>query len=987
MANNNSEDFGIRLVADIKQFKSGIQQAMNLIDNTAVKTSALDKNIKSAMKINSAPIKSMGTTLKSTVSEYDRLVKAYSKSSAELERMNQRIDAQCLKILKQNDVYVDQKARLNELLETHKNMAAAMQLIPKSAEKMGFIGYYDSILKQLDDAKNIKEQVSKFLSDRGYKDPKAELFNQSSNSRLFNYTDKSGNSKLINADQAREAFTSIDRLEKKLNALDAAYEKLSDADVAKYGTVKGFNQLGKEIERTQAKMQAAKSHVQELCDPLSQLRAEAQTTANAATNTANAANTLGQNIQNTSAHVGDAVSKYNNFHNAMKMIDTQAKNIKKGFKNISKTIDNATKAFKKFCSTNPQAKAVDKTVKKLTKSLFSLATMLKMRLKRQIITNIYNGLKDGLKSIVKESESTNAAMSKFVASWHRFANQLAAAVQPILEHLLPVFAVMMDRISAVMEKVSQFTAALSGNNTYKKAKLETIDYAKSLDNATKSQEKLTKSVMGFDQLNKISGDSKEAVSGKKFIDALVDEDAKNKANEFKAIMNDIKNSLKDGDLNAAMQGMLDAFNLGFSWISNVTGWENAGAAVQDILNKISGTINKFINNTNWGDMGATIGSGINSIVEYFNNFLNDIDFSGLGLAISDHLNGITSVIDGQQIGESIGGIFSSIVDTLESFTGNLNWAGIGKNLSDGFSGIVSKIDGTKIGKLFTNTVNGIFKTLSTLLADQTSWGKLGTEIGNAFNSIITNFDPSNIFKSISNLIIDLMTMITEFIRTIDATELVNALINVVKSIITDVDWVGIIIKAIEMVGIYNNLLANIATAIIEKILELPGKIKSFVESSGESIGRNFAESITKTIKAMIDSFIATFNPFGKLAQKISGKIAQYTINSELPEGHKIKYYADGGFPSVGQMFLARESGPEMVGTINGNTAVANNSQIVEAVSSGVSKAVTEVLMAFSGNDKNDDKEIIMECDGEAIGRVIVNSQALQNKRINPLVIE
>jgi hypothetical protein len=52
-------------------------------------------------------------------------------------------------------------------------------------------------------------------------------------------------------------------------------------------------------------------------------------------------------------------------------------------------------------------------------------------------------------------------------------------------------------------------------------------------------------------------------------------------------------------------------------------------------------------------------------------------------------------------------------------------------------------------------------------------------------------------------------------------------------------------------------------------------------------------------------------------------------------------YASGGFPEVGQMFLARESGPELVGTIGQRTAVANNSQIVEGIKSGVYEANAE----------------------------------------------
>lgn len=55
-------------------------------------------------------------------------------------------------------------------------------------------------------------------------------------------------------------------------------------------------------------------------------------------------------------------------------------------------------------------------------------------------------------------------------------------------------------------------------------------------------------------------------------------------------------------------------------------------------------------------------------------------------------------------------------------------------------------------------------------------------------------------------------------------------------------------------------------------------------------------------------------------------------------------YKDGGIVPYGQMFIAREAGPEMVGTIGNQTAVANNSQIVEGIASGVYEANSEQNM-------------------------------------------
>lgn len=65
----------------------------------------------------------------------------------------------------------------------------------------------------------------------------------------------------------------------------------------------------------------------------------------------------------------------------------------------------------------------------------------------------------------------------------------------------------------------------------------------------------------------------------------------------------------------------------------------------------------------------------------------------------------------------------------------------------------------------------------------------------------------------------------------------------------------------------------------------------------------------------------------------------------VPGGNYIppnmRFYASGGFPTVGEMFIARESGPEMVGRMGSRSAVANNAQIVEGVASGVAAGQAE----------------------------------------------
>ena len=83
--------------------------------------------------------------------------------------------------------------------------------------------------------------------------------------------------------------------------------------------------------------------------------------------------------------------------------------------------------------------------------------------------------------------------------------------------------------------------------------------------------------------------------------------------------------------------------------------------------------------------------------------------------------------------------------------------------------------------------------------------------------------------------------------------------------------------------------------------------------------------------------------------------------------------ADGGFPSTGQMFIAREAGPELVGTIGNRNAVVNNNQIVESVSAGVYRAVREAMRG-SGSGNSNPLEVNLYLDGRQITAAVERVQ-------------
>lgn len=122
--------------------------------------------------------------------------------------------------------------------------------------------------------------------------------------------------------------------------------------------------------------------------------------------------------------------------------------------------------------------------------------------------------------------------------------------------------------------------------------------------------------------------------------------------------------------------------------------------------------------------------------------------------------------------------------------------------------------------------------------------------------------------------------------------------------------------------------------------------------------KSFGEKVFNTVN---DTLTDIFNPFGAVIKIAKNKFG----------------FADGGFPDDGQLFLARESGPEFVGSMGGHTAVANNDRIVEGIREGVESAMAkqnellrqqnELLKALL--EKESTSEISVSSISQAINRV------------------
>ena len=149
---------------------------------------------------------------------------------------------------------------------------------------------------------------------------------------------------------------------------------------------------------------------------------------------------------------------------------------------------------------------------------------------------------------------------------------------------------------------------------------------------------------------------------------------------------------------------------------------------------------------------------------------------------------------------------------------------------------------------------------------------------------------------------------------------------------------------------------------------------------------NATDDVINTTKSAINKLRDASDEAGKKIGVINSKLVEMTkktysvtIGVNYVEDQKlgvkglmseVSAKAAGGYVPNGQMFIAREAGAELVGSIGGRTAVANNDQIVEAVSEGVYAAMSAAMS--NGNQQS--QPVLVYLDGKQIYASVQNTK-------------
>ena len=704
-----------------------------------------------------------------------------------------------------------------------------------------------------------------------------------------------------------------------------------------------------------------------------------------------------------------------------------------------------------------------------------------------LVNKIRSAAVEGFQNLAQYSGETNNSISLLMSSLTQLKNSIAAAFAPILNVVAPILNALIQKVISVFNVIGQLTSALTGNTTFIKAKKVQQDYAKSLNNnansaknAKKANEELQRTILSFDQINKMddnsSSDSNSGIAdtggGLSPSDMFETQSIPSK---IKGIADLIKQAWKNADftdIGALVGNKLNSALNSIPWnkIQNTcnkiaksvatflngfietTDWKLVGNTLAKGINTAFGMVNAFAENFHWKSLGDAVGNGINGALGGLDWNLIQETVHNVAAGIVDGLNTAISTTDWGLVGQTIGEYFNTKLEAFYTVVHNFDWGGVGQAIADSLNGVFETFDFAKAGKSISDVVRGILNTFITAI-ENTKWTLIGEKIAQFLDNIDWAGIAGDLVAVLSAALAAALGLLSGFIGQLvvdgvhgaqqyfaDAINDCGGNIalgilkgiggifvnigtwiydNVFKPFITTfkncfgihspstvmAEQGGYIIDGL-LKGVKDNIskFLSYVAEIPGKVLKSIGNIKNKVLSKGSDIISGLREGFTDKVSSFTDllgSLPETIRNAIPNLFDVGANVIQNFANGfqsiHIPMPHigwdwsggsinignwsfslpkfNLQWYAKGGFPEAGQLFVANEAGPEMVGKMGSRNAVANNNQIIEGIKAGVFEAVLDAFNASGILDRDDsEKEVVLEftlkADSETLYKVV-----------------
>lgn len=449
---------------------------------------------------------------------------------------------------------------------------------------------------------------------------------------------------------------------------------------------------------------------------------------------------------------------------------------------------------------------------------------------------------------------------------------------------------------------------------------------------------------------------------------------------FNSLVNNIDWDLMGRTVGTGINTVVNTLNLLIQGID----WTKLGSSFATGLMGI-------VNEVNWGNLGTLIGNWFMVSWNVFGGFVAKLDYKKIGSSIAKCLNNALTTINLATIAKALSDFAVGLIGTLNTVIDELDWGMVGQQIVSAIAAIDWAGLAAGLFDAGLSLINGLLKAFGELpLPVQIAAGAIGLFFG-AFKVANAVAGLVQFGKSIVGVVKGAGGLVSMFGGPV--TLAIMGAVAVGALLIANWDKISATAKKVwdfvkQKFQEFDNFLTNVFAIDWSKNFGAFGEVLNGffkdVENTWNAIKRTFGgivdfisgvfsgnwkkawsgikdifggiwdgiasgikspiNSIIGAINGMIKGVVSGVNSVIKCLNKLSFDIPDWVpefggkkfgFNIPKVKAPQIPLLAKGGFPPVGQLFIANEKGPELVGRMGSRNVVVNNNQIVSSVSRGV----------------------------------------------------
>lgn len=621
-----------------------------------------------------------------------------------------------------------------------------------------------------------------------------------------------------------------------------------------------------------------------------------------------------------------------------------------------------------------------------------------------VVSQIVDGFSTGLQNLYQWALITGntfaGTMDSMATSMQYFQNSVGGAASELLDALAPALETVINWAVSLINMLNQLIAALTGHSVWRKAVRAQKSFADasagaadSTGKATKAAKEYERTVLSFDELNKMNKPSDSGSGGggggggggvpdygSMFEEAPIDDFYKQLANT--------------DDWTELGKRIADGIN---SWESQID-WDSIDKIAATWSKRIWTAFNGFVHERDWSLFGYTIARGLNVGLHFIDDVAQNADFTYFGAGISGALNKAVDTIDWQALGRVMTDRLKVSLEMLHGFMrGNDAYSGFNfdrlrDRLNEAIDAAFSNIDWNDA---ITDITDGIAQVARTFVSGLSyvvfridsvvqgyDWASWGSGIAAHLNEAVLSID----WGAVGRFLMDGLRIAFEglhgFLQTFDWNAFGDGIEQAITSAFNNIDW--------SQAGMDVNRLANRFLDVIEQAFGAInwGDVDSFISGLNipQLLSRALSDIVSGTGTIIINLLQTNLAPLilawavGKIAvlgMKIGGAILRWKLaQAALQAGNAGGLAFSAGL--TGGMGLS-SIGQSVAGFFTNNVGAAGTVGLAGSAGSALGLALGAALgigMNLDGLHKQVDEGFSLGAFAETVGSAALTGASI-----------